>query len=350
MKHNEAERVVFDLLASVGRVQHQVKLGNSRVDLVLTSHDGTKQLFEVKAYASVRPSDRRLLESPRPKGVTRVVVAPRISDVAAQELEAAGLSWAALDGPAYIAAPGVMIRVLRRQPEASKPAGAGPEFTWTTVSRDVGEYVLTRAHPWSAGTSIPLPRTEDIAEVVAHSQTAVAKTMRGLATRGWLLKEGPQRGRGSRWELLDPTGLLDDWTAEYPRPTEVLAHGLIGDYHDFARTKISEVIPVGEWCLAGTSASQLIAPVLTATPILECAISYEVTRNIATILENLGLRRVERGHRIRFVTVPAVTLATASDVTGLPVTSPVRTYGDVHALAGRGPEIAANLRQVALGY
>jgi hypothetical protein len=344
--------MVFELLSSVGDVQHEVKPGEPRADLVLVSPDGARHLFEVKSYASVRPSDRRLLEAPGHESVTRVVVAPRISDAAARELEAAGLSWAALDGPASIASPGVLVRVLRRHPN---PDGADPKrkapFTWTTVSRDVGEYVLTQVPPRPpAKTSVPLPRTERVAEVVAHSKAAVAKAMSGFASRGWLRKQGAQRGRGSGWELVDPTGLLDDWAADQPRPAEILAHGLVSDYLDFARTRISAAIPAGQWCLAGTSASQLIAPLLTAAPILECGISRETARGIAPILAQLGLRRVERGHRIRFVTVHAVTLRTTDDDGGLPVASPVRTYGDVLPLAGRGSDIAANLREVALGF
>src|SRR3712207_6653632 len=101
MRLNEAEQVALDLLASVGEVQRAVETDDTHAHLILTTPDGGRHLFEVKSYASVRPSDRRLLDSPRPAGVTRIVVAPRISELAARELDAAGLSWAAIDGPAH---------------------------------------------------------------------------------------------------------------------------------------------------------------------------------------------------------------------------------------------------------
>jgi len=270
----------------------------------------------------------------------------------AQELESAGWSWATMDDEAHITGPGLVLRSLRaRRPDDSQSAGALAPMTWTNASRDIAERLLTYVpHDWPGDRPLPLPSTATIAGETGHSQSRVATVIRGMAERGWLRKEGGQRGVGSRWTLVDPTALLDEWAQRQQPPREVLAHGLIGDVDEFVAKRLRATLPAGEWALAGTSAAERLAPVLTANPVLEVVVPAQGIAGIDSTLSKLGLRQVERGHRVRFAAATPVTMATAQLVADVPVTSTVRTYADLVNRPGRGAEAAAELRRARLAF
>jgi hypothetical protein len=345
-----AEALVAELLSQVGEVSTAATAADLRADIAVTTADGRRYRVEVKALSSISPVTVRRLALPRTDVDIRVVVAPRVSLAAARDLEVAGWSWASLDGRAHIAAPGLLLQVVHAKPKVV-PTTDVPALAWTTTSRDVAERLLTYVpSDLVADRPLPLPPTATIADDVGHSQSRVATVMRAMAARGWLRKEGGQRGVGSRWTLIDPSALLDEWAEQQVPPMEVLAHGLIADPDTFVAGRLRSVLPAGMWALAGASAAERLAPILTATPVVEIAVPDAFLAGLDQVLPDLGLRRVERGHRVRFVAVRPVTVRTAQVVDGLPVTSDVRTYADLVTRPGRGAEAAAEVRRVRLAF
>lgn len=347
---DSAATLVTRLLTRLGDVT-PASTADDAADLIMTT-DGRRFRMQVKAFSSLSPATARRLAPPRGDVDISIAVAPRISVATAQELESAGWSWATMDDEAHITAPGLVLRSLRAgRPDGSPTAGAPVPLTWTNASRDIAERLLTYVpHDWPGDRPLALPSTATIAEETGHSQSRVATVIRGMAERGWLRKEGGQRGVGSRWTLVDPTALLDEWVERQQPPQEVLAHGLIGDVDEFVARRLRAALPAGEWALAGTSAAERLAPVLTANPVLEVAVAAQRIAGIDATLSTLGLRQVERGHRVRFAAATPVTMRTAQLVADVPVTSTVRTYADLVNRPGRGADAAAELRRARLAF
>jgi hypothetical protein len=345
-----AETLVARLLARLGDVTPASR-ADPEAGLILSTADRRFRVH-VKSLSSLSPATARRLAPPRGDVDISVVVAPRISVATSQELESAGWSWATLDNEAHITAPGLVLRSLRAERSAgSPPTSASVPLRWTNASRDIAERLLTYVPPdWPGDGPLPLPSTAAIAEETGHSQSRVAAVIRAMADRGWLRKEGGQRGVGSRWTLIDPTALLDEWVEHQQPPHEVLAHGLIGDVDTLVALRLPAALAAGDWALAGTSAAERAAPVLTANPVLEIAVAAERMAGIDETLTTLGLREVERGHRVRFTAATPVTMRTIQFVGDVPMTSTVRTYADLVNRPGRGAEAAAELRRARLAF
>jgi hypothetical protein len=351
LNHRSAEAVVLQILSQIGEVSTVQRGAGDGVDLLLTTNEGVVHRVEVKGFSSLSPAAVRRTAAPRRDADLSVAVAPRISAATAQELERSGWSWASLDDQAHLRAPGILVRSVRVEPSPVVATTIPSPLTWTDASRDVAERILAHIPPdWIAEHPLPLPTTAVIADETGHSQSRVAAVIRGMAARGWVRKEGGQRGIGSRWTVVDPTALLDEWVEHQKPPREILAHGLVDDPGDFAAGRLAPVLPPGRWALAGTSAAERLAPVLTAAPVLEVAVAADLMPEMDRLLFELRLRPVDRGHRVRFVAARSATMRTIQVVDDLPVTSDVRTYADLVNRPGRGADAAAEIRRTRLAF
>jgi hypothetical protein len=189
----------------------------------------------------------------------------------------------------------------------------------------------------------------------AHVSTALASRVLTRLSKLKLLDThgaGPQRF----WKISNAGGLLDLWAREEQSGAE--STGLYvwsRSPHELLK-KIPQLSQLnGRWALAGTAAANLYAPTLTTFPDPSIWIdSHFSTRQVATVLggevvdKGANLQVLKSKSNLVFENATLWTPTTgASDpqIQDLRIISRPRAYIETINAAGRGPEVAQNLRQ-----
>lgn len=270
-----------------------------------------------------------------------VLVGKRLSAGSIDLLEGLNGNWADEAGNAEILAPGVL--VSRR---GGRPKTAERTITWSGSALDVAELLLSRQWPEGFGTS-------ELATLTGWSAPRVSQLLSIFDRRGWTVKQGPTRGRGSRRELVDPGGLLEEWSKGILEDEDALvreASRTIAAAGEFLRQDLGPALSQNlSWALGGWAASEELAPYLTTVPTLQIYVHEDdLWEPLDEALFAAGLKEVSEGGRVQFKRATSNMLERASSANGLTVVSAPRVYADLLQLGPRGEEAAEHLKEVVI--
>lgn len=270
-----------------------------------------------------------------------VLVGRRLSSGSIELLEGLNGNWADEDGNAEILAPGVLVSRRDDRPKAPKRT-----IAWSGSALDVAELLLSRQ--WPEGFS-----TSELAHWSGWSAPRVSQLLSTFDRRGWTVKHGPTRGRGSRRELVDPGGLLDEWSKgilDGEDPVVREASRTMEDPGEFLRHDLAPALDQNlNWALGGWAASEELAPYLTAVPTLQIYVDEDdLWEPLDDALLAAGLKEVSEGGRVQFKRATSNMLDRTSSANGLDVVSAPRVYADLLRLGPRGKEAAEHLREVVI--
>lgn len=303
----------------------------------------------------VRAALRRLPERRPRRGESPVIVASEMSPGGRSMVLDKSLSWADARGGAHVRAePGLVVVVDGRV--APEPQRRRLATTWAPGAGAVAELLLARAQVERVTSSkaMRLPLVTELANTLGASPTVASTAYRMFDAEGWTVKRGPQRGPAAARFLADPSAMLSSWARWYrssPRDS-VEAHALIRDGEAFLEREIAEAWRGIWWAATGPVALELRAPFLTAVPVVDLYADLPPSdAEVDDLLRRAGLRRVERGARVRIHRADrylrSVTPPT-NDV--VPIVSDVRLYGDLLRAGGREQEAAEHLRETRIGF
>ena len=270
-----------------------------------------------------------------------VIAARRLSRGGRRVAEEHGAGWVDLDGNARIMAPPGLL-VLREAPPA---AAAAPPRGWTRSALHIAEYVLARR----------LVTGEDVVPSVSEfgldwSPSQIGKVLAFFDEQRWTVKGQASRGPTARRRLADPGGLLSAWAARFAgRIPEAQGYSVATRDVDDLAAGLDTMLAPRTWCVTGWLALDHYAPYATGVPILDVYVDEDAFATTLQSVERGDWRPVQRGARVRLIRAERHVLTLASPG-AVPLASPIRVYGDLLAIGGRGEDAAAHLREVAIGF
>lgn len=219
----------------------------SGADLVAHIDDRDVALnIKTTAYATPERVRAMLERQPR-SSATHLLVADHITEVAREELAAAGWSWLDRRGHLYLRAPGVMID---REVEALPRPGVGA--TPNPISGAAG---LAVAYSILLDPETPQP-VRASAPLLGFSPASISTSRTALRDAGLLEGDGLPVVPELFWALADVWKPERAWLVNKPKP---------GDTH----TNVHD-LDIAGWCLTGTAAAvEWGAPVVAVDPILD---------------------------------------------------------------------------------
>ncbi len=158
---------------------------------------------------------------------------------------------------------------------------------------------------------------------------------------------GPARVR----HVTDPTALLDLWAEEnLERPTRTFGYLLSQTPQQLIR-RLGEALEASgtDYALTGAAGASLIAPFLTAIPVVDVWVRAAVAHR--ELCDAVGADQVTDGHNVVFAQSNGdAPLAFAQRQERLWVANRFRLYVDLRADPRRGREQAENLRKEVIGF
>jgi hypothetical protein len=192
-------------------------------------------------------------------------------------------------------------------------------------------------------------RVQQLAEEARLSIGLAHRVLTRLEAEGLVIAEGSGRNRVRR--VADPTALLDLWAEEDAyRPVETRGYLL-------AQTPRQLIQELGrsldrnrvEYALTGAAAGSIVAPFITAVPVVEVWVNASATSR--QLCEAAGAEAVTSGHNVLFLQARNDTpLAFREQAEGLWVANRFRLYADLRRAPRRGREQADHLRQEVIGF
>jgi hypothetical protein len=278
-------------------------------------------------------------DAPWPRDL--VLFGRRLSPGSIELIEERNGNWADEAGNAEILAPGAIISRRGAAPRATERA-----ISWSRSAIDIGELLLSRSWPEGFGIT-------ELAEWTGWSSPRISQLLSVFDRRGWTVKQGPTRGRGARRELVDPGGLLAEWSKgllEDDDPVVREASRTISNVEEFLRKDLAPALSANlSWALGGWAASEELAPFLTTVPTLQIYVDDEdLWEQLDDALRAADLKEVSEGGRVQFMRANQNLLQRSSSVGGLTVASPPRVYADLLRLGPRGEEAAEHLKEVVI--
>lgn len=270
-----------------------------------------------------------------------VVLAKRFSPGSIRLLEERGGNWADEAGNAEILAPGVI--VSRR---VSRPKAAERTIAWSNSALDIAELLLSREWPEGFGTA-------ELATLTDWSTPRVSQLLSTFDRHGWTVKQGPTRGPGARRELIDASGLLEEWSQGVHEGEDLVvreASRTISDVETFLRQDLAPALSQNlSWALGGWAASEELAPYLTTIPTLQIYVhDDDIWEPLDNALRAADLKEVSEGGRVQFKRASSNVLGRANGINGVDVVSAPRVYADLLHLGPRGEEAAEHLKEAVI--
>ena len=281
---------------------------------------------------------RRVLDrQPDPWPRRLVVAAHRFSPAALELLRERDANWVDARGRAHIVDVGLI--VLRDEAPRTEPTRG---LTWSASALSIAEVIL--ANEWPNGIAVGM-----LVDVVGWSRAQVSQVLQMFDAQGWTKKFGPQRGPGSRRELVDADALLNAWALALSSehlPTRQ-AHRIHADFEHFFRHDLLPNLDQKkvEWAAGGWMGASLLAPFATHLPALDIYVAEEhFFQPLSDVMRLSDLREVDEGGSVRFVSVPSQVLTLGRRLGPVPVVSAPRIYVDLLRLGGRAEDVAEHLR------
>lgn len=239
-------------------------------------------------------------------------------------------------GNAHIELPGLLFHLEgHRRPRQSRP---------TRLSRKAGIIAQALLLDPDRGRQV-----QDLAKEAGTSLGLTHRVLARLEAEGIVTAEGKGRDRLRR--VTNPTALLDLWAEEsVERPTRTLGYLL-------AQTPRQLIKELGgnlgrsdvNYALTGAAAASLVAPFVTAVPVVEVWVTATVAPE--ELYDACGAGRVTDGQNVVFLQAKDDTpLAFCELADELWVVNRIRLYADLLRDPRRGREQADHLRREVIGF
>ncbi|MGH2902132.1 MAG: hypothetical protein ACRDK7_00840 [Solirubrobacteraceae bacterium] len=240
-------------------------------------------------------------------------------------------------GNAHIELPGLLLHL---QGDARRTASAPPARLSGKAGVVAQALLLDPEREW---------RVKDLAERAGTSASLAHRVAARLDREGVTSVEGagPQRVR----RVSNPTTLLDLWAEEEDaRPIRRPAHLLARTPEELIEKLAGNLTKRHvEYVLTGAGAASLLAPFVTAVPVLDVWMTARVTPQ--DVLEAADAEPVDSGQNIVFLQAKHdYPLAFAEKLNGISVANRFRIYADLRGDPRRGAEQAKHLRSEAIGF
>lgn len=319
-------------------------------DHVWVTSDGFEWAFRSSWIGEGFPSDLHRLNNDFSDNAIAVITARRISAGTRKELDARGASWADLTGRAQIQArPGFLVDRLPARSSTLPPPSA---TKWSDSAGAVAETLLHLNEKWRQFE--PNDRSinaAELAELCGYSYPQVNKVLQQFDSAAYVENIGSERGSNARRVLLNPSALLSDWAGWHKDRvmTTVELQTLWRGTEQSIDALHREA--AGPWALTGWIAADVIAPLSTAVPNVSCYVDRGAfERTVERLVRDDSIEYSSTGGRL-IVAAAEPHVIRMSQLDGpTPTVSPIRIYGDLIRIGGRGEEAAQHLREVVLGY
>ncbi len=195
-------------------------------------------------------------------------------------------------------------------------------------------------------------RVWQVNEIARHAHVSAGLAHRVLAR---LDREGVTETEGSGplrvRRVVSPAALLDLWAEEdHPRVERTAGHLLARTPEQLMsklRVKLDD--HVVEYAVTGAAAASLLAPFVTAVPVIDVWTSASI--NPKEWFDAIGAERVESGQNIALLQAKHDgPLAFRERFEGISVANKFRVYADLLADPRRGAEQAKHLRNEVIGF
>lgn len=243
-------------------------------------------------------------------------------------------------GNAHIELPGLLFHLEgHRRPE--QKAGDTPPTRLKGKAGVVAQALLL--HPDRAWHVKDLAHEGQVSGALAHRVLARLETEGIVAAQG----TGPKRVR----RVTDPTALLDLWAEEnVERATRTPAYLLAQTPQQLIKALGTNLGRSGiEYALTGAAAASLVAPIITAVPIVDVWVT--ATAAPEELHNGAGADPVTDGQNVVFLQARDDTpLVYRERKKGLWLANRFRLYADLRRDPRRGREQAENLRREVIGF
>lgn len=243
-------------------------------------------------------------------------------------------------GNVHLEIPGLMFHLEgRRRPRSTK--GKKPRAHLRGKSGIVAQTLLL--DPERAWSVMELAEQAQVSAALAHRVLMRLEGENIAAAEGM----GPKRVR----RITNPTALLDLWAEEtVERPARTFAYLLAPTPKQLIKDLGANIERGGlKYALTGAAAASLVAPFITAVPVVELWVTASATPR--DVCEAAGARPVADGQNAIFLQAKDDgPLAFREELGGLWVANRFRVYADLRSDPRRGREQADHLRREVIGF
>jgi hypothetical protein len=284
--------------------------------------------WQLVHYAQARPGQRWLLIADRTTTETRAI------------LEEHGIGVVDGLGNAHVQLPGLLFHLEgTRRPE--RPKTEAPPTRLQGKAGVVAQALLLEPNrDW---------QVKDLAKTAHVSAPLAHRVLARLDREGVTTVEGAGPNRTRR--IADPTALLDLWAEEnVEHPRRTLAHLLVQTPRQLI-TKLGANLRMAgvEHALTGAGAASLLAPFITAVPVVEVWVA--ATAAADELYAAAHADPVTDGQNVVFLQAKNDDpLAFKTQRDDLWLANRFRIYADLRRDPRRGREQADNLRQEVIGF
>jgi hypothetical protein len=325
----EAKEAIQRILATIpgARIEsvNQPSHGRWDFEVHFVTSTGSKTLIceaRSRAWPNELHAIAHRLEAAPHSGASRqtvpVLIAPYVSKQAAETCLDLGLSWADLAGNCELRMDGAFIKI-QGEPNSFRK-GRGTASLYTPKSANVVHALLLDRHrAWT---------TEDLARAANVSLGQVAGVKKLLEANNWI------RASYGKTELIEPAKLLEDWSLHF-KPKRKPHRLYTLDSPSQFESKVASTLP--DYAFTEFSAAQRYAPYTRYQ-----RVAFYVPRWDAELSRTLGLNEGDGASNVTVYeqSEPLLFVETLADVR---CASPVQTYLDLKAVAGRGQDAASHL-------
>lgn len=312
-------------------------VGNRQRDGLLEFAGGRVRVaVEFKKRVSAATAWQLVHEAAARPNILVLLLADETTTQAREVLEQHGIGVLDSLGNAHIELPGLLLhREGHRRPRLVRPTRLAGKAGLVAQA-----LLLQPDRGW---------QVQDLAEEAEISIGLAHRVLARLEGEGVIAAEGKGRNRVRR--VANPTALLDLWAEEnVDQPNRTMGHLLAQTPRQLIRDLGGNLGRGGfEYALTGAAAASLIAPLITAVPVVEVwvtatAASEELHRAART-------EPVEDGQNVVFLQgKDDVPFAFREQVDSLWVANKMRLYVDLRRDPRRGREQASKLREEVIGF
>ncbi len=243
-------------------------------------------------------------------------------------------------GNAHIELPGLVYHLAGRRKPSKHAAAVRPTRLRGKAGIVAQALLLQPDRDWQVADLADKAQTS---AALAHRVLTRLELEEIVATEG----AGPKRVR----RLANPAALLDLWAEENAdRPTRTPAY-LLEQTPQRVIQELAERLTRGhiEYALTGAAAGTLIAPFITAVPVIEVWVG--ATAAVEELHEVTGARPVTEGQNVTFLqSRHDAPLAFRELTNNLCLVNKFRLYVDLRSDPRRGTEQADHLRREVIGF
>ncbi len=252
-----------------------------------------------------------------------VFIAPYVSKQTAEACLELGLSWADLAGNCELRIDGAYIKI-QGEPNPYRK-GRGTASLYTPKSANILHALLLDCHRgWT---------TEDLAQAAHVSLGQVASVKKLLEANNWI------RASYGKTELLEPAKLLDDWSQHFKPKRKALRFFTLDSPSEF-EAKVASTLP--EYAFTEFSAAERYAAYTRHQ-----RVAFYVSRWEDDWSRALGLKQGDSASNVT-IYEQSEPLLFAETLGKVRCASPIQTYLDLKALAGRGQDAASHLLETVI--